>query len=89
MVLAVSSLLAFSMNTMSASNVLNNLLVKALLRYAHIFSAGLSSGIYGGKKMNAMFSEMISTFPLWKEPLSSTIILNSSRFCFANSFKYF
>ena len=59
MVLAVRSLVVSSMNMLSSSKALNNLFVKDLLRCAHIFSAGLSSGLYGGKKMSAMLSQMI------------------------------
>jgi hypothetical protein len=33
-----------------SSKVLNNLFVKSLLNFAHIFSTGLSSGEYGSKK---------------------------------------
>ena len=39
-----------------SSNVLNNLFEKSLLNFAHIFSAGLSSGLYGGKKIRIIFS---------------------------------
>ena len=89
MVLAVRSLVAFSMNMLSSFKVLNNLLVKDLLRCADIFSAGLSSGLYGGKKISAMLLGMINVFALWNALLSSTMILNSSGLCLENSFKYF
>jgi len=35
-------------------------LVKSLLNFAQIFSDGLSSGLYGGKKINAMFSGILT-----------------------------
>jgi len=66
--------------SLSTSRELNSLFVNVLLNPAHIFSAGLSSGLYGGKNSNAMFAGMIKDLALWKAPLSSTITLNSSGF---------
>src|SRR5450759_2380704 len=65
----------------------NSKFENCLLYFAHIFSAGFSSGLYGGKKMRAIFSGIISFFALWKAPLSSTTILNSSGFWFDKLFK--
>jgi hypothetical protein len=39
-----------SINICSSSKVLNALLVIFLFKNAHIFSAGLNSGLYGGIK---------------------------------------
>ena len=64
-----------------ASRVLNNLLLKSLLNFAHIFSAGFNSGLYGGRKTRQMLSGTLSDFALWKAPLSKTIILHSSGLC--------
>lgn len=43
---------------------LNNLFVKALLNLAQIFSAGLSSGEYGGKKIRTILFGTIRYFAL-------------------------
>ena len=63
------------------------MLLYFLLKKAQIFSAGFSSGEYGGKKINPIFSGITKALDLWNAPLSRTIILNSFGFCFANSFK--
>jgi hypothetical protein len=46
------SFAVLSINKLTSSSDLNNLLVNALLNLAHIFSAGFSSGEYGGRKTN-------------------------------------
>ena len=75
------------MYSSSWPSVLNSLFEKSLLNLAHIFSAGFNSGLYGGRKIRIIFSGIIKDFALWKAPLSSTIIFNSSGFCKENSFR--
>ena len=58
-----------------------------LLSIAHIFSAGLSSGLYGGRNISPILSGIVKDLALWNAPLSRTIILNSVGFCNENSFK--
>ena len=51
----------------------------------HIFSAGLSSGLYGGMNSKAIFWGTFNCAALWKAPLSRMMILNSSGVCLENS----
>lgn len=62
-------------NWLRCSKVGHSKLVKALLNFAHIFSAGFSSGEYGGKKSRLTFLGTIKDLALWKAPLSNTRIL--------------
>jgi hypothetical protein len=41
-------------NWLSSSNDLKSLLENVLLKFAHIFSAGFNSGLYGGIKISAI-----------------------------------
>lgn len=75
-------------NRLISSSVLKILLVNFRLRECHIFSAGLSSGLYGGRNSNAMLWGMLSFFALCKAPLSSTTILNCSLLCSENWLRY-
>ena len=63
----VISLTALSMNKLISSIEWNNLLVKDLFNLAHIFSAGLSSGEYDGRKKSLILSGIFSFFALWIE----------------------
>jgi hypothetical protein len=66
------------MKSLSSSSVQCGLLVNFLFKMSQIFSAGLSSGQYGGKKTSLMSSGTRSAFALWNALLSNTIILNTS-----------
>ena len=81
MVSGIRFLTVCSMKLLTSSRVLQNRLVNFLFINAHIFSAGLSSGLYGGKKSRTIFSGTFNLAALWKAPLSNTIILNSSGLC--------
>lgn len=72
-------------NSSISSKVLNNRLVNCLLNLAQIFSAGLSSGLYGGRNTKATFKGICRHFALWNDPLSRTRILNSNGSILENS----
>jgi hypothetical protein len=57
------------------------------LYFAHIFLAGLSSGLYGGRKTKTVFSGMINFFALWNLPLSNIIIFSSFGLSFEKLFR--
>lgn len=73
------------MNSLTSSRVLHSMLVNFLLNIAHMFSAGLSSGLCGGIKSSTILSGTSSALALWNAPLSSTKILNSSGFLLESS----
>lgn len=85
--LLVQALICFSKKSDISSKDMKVLLEKARLSLCHIFSAGFSSGAYGGRKIRAIFWGMIKDFALWNAPLSSMIILNSWLRCCANESK--
>jgi hypothetical protein len=60
----VSDFIASLMKLLTSSNDLKKLLVYFLLKKAQIFSAGFSSGEYGGKKINPIFSGITKALDL-------------------------
>ena len=75
------------MKSLTSSRVLWSLPEKARFILHHIFSAGFSSGEYGGIKSKRILVGIFSFATLWNAPLSSNMILNSSGFSFENSSK--
>ena len=84
MVLVDKRLQASTKKSERASSVLKRRFEKFLFKACHIFSAGLSSGLYGGINTRAMFGGTSRQVALWNAPLSNTTILNSSALCWEN-----
>jgi hypothetical protein len=57
----------------------------SLFKSHHTFSAGFSSGLYGGKKIRTILRGISNDFDLWNDPLSKTTTFNSEGFILENS----
>ena len=88
-VFLVSSIFKFwvCIKSLTSSKDLYTLFVKVRLNFAHIFSAGFNSGLYGGKKIRIILSGTFNLLALWNAPLSSTINFSSSGFINENSLR--